>query len=491
MFLPSREMGASTVLRSQQAGDGGDARTSLGVRRSRLVRPLAFAAVAAVVIVAVLVAAAVARSGARDREGRSMASAAATTARTVGDMLSGLAGAAGIVSPDGTVPLSAFQAFADGVTASTPLSAVALVDVVPAAERAAYEQRLGRPIVDGANAASPSPERDTYYVVRAVSPASDNGRQLVGVDLGAEATRGEAIRTALAQAAPALSTPLRSQPAGDPAFFIAKPLYRPTAAGGGQAPVALVTSAYLASQLVQTVAANLPARSLRHRGRGPGPGSERPAAELRAPAARRRRQPGVGTLRAGRGGYQLPGSVGGGARGRRAARAARCRVRPRRAVRPAAPGHRRGVDRARRSEPRAVLAGDLRGVGVGLREQLPGLAGVAESSLWEVGEQGTLAPVEPTDPQVSARADLRWPDARPVDPAHHHAPRRAAGARRRRSHVGQASCTRGWPRRPRRAALAAWRSCHSRSAAASRPSSSWAGHSRSASGRTSAPPWPT
>ena len=37
--------------------------------------------------------------GTRDREGRSMATAAATTARTVGDMLSGLAGAAGIVEP--------------------------------------------------------------------------------------------------------------------------------------------------------------------------------------------------------------------------------------------------------------------------------------------------------------------------------------------------------------------------------------------------------
>ena len=183
------------------------------------------------------------------------------------------------------------------------------------------------------------------------------------------------------------------------AFFIAKPLYRPSAAGGGQAPVALVTSAYLASQLVQTVAADLPAHArfaIADGGQALGASDPPPSSGRQQPVAVANR---VWTLsmqdEAGvsYGGTWVVALVGAGLLGLLGVVFVRG-ARYDRRLRDTAAALTGLADLSRA----LALAGDLRGVGVGLREQLPGLAGVAESSLWEVGEQGTLAPVEPPTP---------------------------------------------------------------------------------------------
>ena len=160
-----------------------------------------------------------------------------------------------------------------------------------------------------------------------------------------------------------------------------------------------MTSAYLASQLVQTVAADLPAHArfaIADGGQALGASDPPPSSGRQQPVAVANR---VWTLSmqdaagVSYGGTWVVALVGAGLLGLLGVVFVRG-ARYDRRLRDTAAALTGLADLSRA----LALAGDLRGVGVGLREQLPGLAGVAESSLWEVGEQGTLAPVEPPTP---------------------------------------------------------------------------------------------
>jgi hypothetical protein len=72
---------------------------------------------------------------------------------------------------------------------------LAFVQVVPAAERAAFEAELGRSIMDEPEGA-PAPARSEYLVVKWVSPDVGDPARLVGWNLGADPVRRAAAERA-------------------------------------------------------------------------------------------------------------------------------------------------------------------------------------------------------------------------------------------------------------------------------------------------------
>ena len=187
---------------------------------------MVLALVALVAIAAVLVSIFVIRAQA-DRRADSLARQAADVSTAVVQSLtSGMSGGAGLVGREGPVDTEAFDAFAREVVDESPAEALALITVVDDADRAEFEQALGFEIQDEVSG-GPAGRRDQYYVVTRVTPMTDTNRVLVGLDLSMDPVRSDAIERALASGETVISAPLGSLPTGQPAIFVAKPLYRP------------------------------------------------------------------------------------------------------------------------------------------------------------------------------------------------------------------------------------------------------------------------
>ncbi len=222
-------------------------------------RSLVLALVTLVAVVAVLVSIAVTRAQA-DRRADSLARQATDVSEAVVQSLqSGLSGGAGLVGRDGPVDTGAFDAYARDVVDESPAEALALITLVDDEERAAFEQSLGTEIRDEVRG-GPAGRRDHYYVITRVTPTTETNNMLVGLDLGMDAVRSEAIERALATGETVISAPLGSLPSGQPAVFVAKPLYRPGDDGSPlrDAPVGLVTTGYQGLRMLERITAQLP-----------------------------------------------------------------------------------------------------------------------------------------------------------------------------------------------------------------------------------------
>lgn len=233
------------------------------------------AAVVLVTVVVGLAASALAwrlaneNAGARQRAAaRSIAEATRSTALNA---IAGLGGAAALTDSDGTVSAPRFESFQRDVDAASSLQALAYVPTVRGKDRAAFEARIGRPILDRAGAAfTPAAARDFYWPVLQVSPAdvATTASALIGLDIAADPfTVGPATaardtgRTTVTQAA---VLPDRST-----LFFILKPLYRPgvpvgTVEDRRSALVGFVASAYSGAQLRAAIVAQV-AEGVRYR----------------------------------------------------------------------------------------------------------------------------------------------------------------------------------------------------------------------------------
>jgi hypothetical protein len=143
------------------------------------VAPTAHVGVALALLVAVAVAAAAwllfarAENRARADDDRAAESAFEALQNGPGGVIASLRGADALPDADGRVAPERFAAFASAV-APSPSQPIALVDVAPAAGRAAVEARLGRPFRD----VTPSGDvrsaraRASYVSVVAVWPAT-------------------------------------------------------------------------------------------------------------------------------------------------------------------------------------------------------------------------------------------------------------------------------------------------------------------------------
>ena len=67
---------------------------------------------------------------------------------TAASSIAAVAGAGGLVQPDGRVEQQSFNAYARDIVATSPIETLALVSVITPNERPLYERLLGRPIQD-------------------------------------------------------------------------------------------------------------------------------------------------------------------------------------------------------------------------------------------------------------------------------------------------------------------------------------------------------
>ncbi len=181
--------------------------------------------------------------------------AAATITASADTVIAGLGGAAGIVAEDGTVHMSAFEAFRLDVAEVSSLDALAYVPVIPGDARAEFERSVGRQIHDlVGEGLVPSPDRPTYSPVKWLGPADPLTSLLIGVDVAAselsapEAARAVDTGDTVVTRALAFSDDFTL-------FFIIKPLYRPGAEGATAeerraAHVGFVASAYSGADLL-------------------------------------------------------------------------------------------------------------------------------------------------------------------------------------------------------------------------------------------------
>lgn len=176
----------------------------------------------------------------------------------------GLAGVSSIVPAAGPISSEAFDAFATDLLASTPLTALALVDLVPAEQRTAFEAVLGRPVIDrGPDGPSPAPARALHYAVRTVVPLGENQRPLLGFDLAGDPVRRAAVEQARDAGTVIFSEPVPSQPTGTTSFFVVRALFRPgtvldTTTARRASLVGFATSTYTSRQLQGALQARLP-----------------------------------------------------------------------------------------------------------------------------------------------------------------------------------------------------------------------------------------
>lgn len=188
-----------------------------------------YAAAALVLVLGVAVAVGLHRAAldqAAEREALVADQTANVVTATLEQLPATVAGAHSLVGPDGEVDLDAFATYAEAAIESSPFRALAVVLEVPADQRPALERELGGPIreeVDG----PPAERRDRHLVVRAVSPPDlETTASLVGVDLTGDGVRRATMLAARDSGDTAVSGIISAVPSGEPAVFVAHPLYR-------------------------------------------------------------------------------------------------------------------------------------------------------------------------------------------------------------------------------------------------------------------------
>ena len=120
-----------------------------------------------------------------------------------------LRGAEGLLDPAGRMRPAGFRAFARPVLASIPFPAMAWAELVRAAERHAFERRIGGRIVvptaDGRARRAPPARR--YLPVTLIEPAGQY-RGIAGIDLLSDPARAGAIQRAQQTGRPQLTRPI-------------------------------------------------------------------------------------------------------------------------------------------------------------------------------------------------------------------------------------------------------------------------------------------
>jgi hypothetical protein len=157
---------------------------------------------------------------ARERDELAVTSAAAQVAAMLDTTLTGLTGIDGLAI-DGAVSEAEFSAFARDVLTDSILSALALADIVPGAEREAWESATGYTMIDtdGVGGFTPAEARDEHVVVRAVYPVTEASRSVLGFDFASDPVRSRGVDEALRSDTPVLVGPIRLARAAAPGLF--------------------------------------------------------------------------------------------------------------------------------------------------------------------------------------------------------------------------------------------------------------------------------
>jgi serine phosphatase RsbU (regulator of sigma subunit)/CHASE1-domain containing sensor protein len=196
------------------------------------------------------------------------------TARFLESSLAVMSGAGATLDASGQVNPARLEAFSANISLVSPVNATASVDVVPAAQRAAFEAEAGRPLLDlddtGVTVAA---ERDEYWVVDQVVPDNQTISSLVGLDIASNPISGDPARAArddgrtkITQAikVPAELAGIEGSPDEELSiFFVIKPIYDlsapvDTVAERREAHRGFVVSALTGSQLADDLAAAAP-----------------------------------------------------------------------------------------------------------------------------------------------------------------------------------------------------------------------------------------
>lgn len=132
-----------------------------------------------------------------DRARRAASSAAALLEIDVRQVAAGLGGAAAVVGPDGELDVEVFRAFASDPLSGEEVRQLALIDVVPADERAEFEDRVGADItvLDDRGRLVPAPSTPVHHPVLSVQPDVAEGAA-VGFDFGADPTHRAVLEAA-------------------------------------------------------------------------------------------------------------------------------------------------------------------------------------------------------------------------------------------------------------------------------------------------------
>lgn len=234
----------------------------------RAKRPLALTLAALLVLGSVTLALVLTIEGRRAADRQERALARQVTARlntALGETIAGLRSAGGIVAPNGEVFRDSFVAYAGGILEQRGVLAIALEEVVDADQRARFENRTRREVVDllAPGRFTRSPRRDVYYAVTAAAPDTRANRRLVGFDIGGDPLRGPAARRARDRGVPQLTAPLPLTTTGQRGFIVVAPLYRLGAATQTvperrRALVGFVTAGYRSDELTALALEGVP-----------------------------------------------------------------------------------------------------------------------------------------------------------------------------------------------------------------------------------------
>jgi PAS domain S-box-containing protein len=165
-----------------------------------------------------------ASEAAQDRADR----AAVALERVFASTSARLEGVRALFAASETVTQDEFRTYAAQVLREATLNGVAVTVMVPHAQRAAYERRSGRPILEpGIPGPRPAAVRPFYYPVTNVVTRVPDGDRLLGVDAGAEPARQAALRTARDLGAATASAPVSLLTSGRLGIVVSEPIYAP------------------------------------------------------------------------------------------------------------------------------------------------------------------------------------------------------------------------------------------------------------------------
>ncbi|HET7515134.1 MAG TPA: GAF domain-containing protein, partial [Gaiella sp.] len=193
----------------------------------------------------------------RTEDDRAAQAAVERLQNSVGRVLTSLRTSAGLVDAEGRVNAASFQAWARAVGTIGATDALALAQVVPAAERARFEAANGRRISEAAEPGvfRAAQRRSSYLPIVAIWPGAGRRAAVLGFDLWTAPGRQQALRQAESSRETAFTgaVPFMIGGSGFQAF---RPIYSPGHERG--APVAFV-SAWFGRRALEGVFRDLPA----------------------------------------------------------------------------------------------------------------------------------------------------------------------------------------------------------------------------------------